>query len=287
MENKVLKIKMEEETVSKKNHQYFTTSELAKTCGVTKHTLFHYDEIGLLKPEFTNSKGYRYYSIQQCYVLDIINVLKKTGSSLQEIKEFIQNQNTPMFVKLLKQKQRALEVEHLRIERMQSFLKSAISMTEQAMHVLREAPTLEQSEMEYFIATQLDPEDGDKEFASKLSEHREYCETYFINYEFPIWTILSKERFVSGNYYPDYVANMLKAPIQGEKLFIKPKGHYVVMDHKGSYETMSDTYSIIKKYMDSHGMIVCGDVYGMELLSYHAEKNPNNYIIRISVEVLA
>ena len=29
-----------------------TTGEFAKICNVKKHTLFHYDDIGLLKPDY-------------------------------------------------------------------------------------------------------------------------------------------------------------------------------------------------------------------------------------------
>ncbi|WP_431089546.1 MerR family transcriptional regulator [Paenibacillus sp. 8b26] len=271
--------------MSKSHSQYFTTSELAKTCGVTKHTLFHYDEIGLLKPEFTNSKGYRYYSIQQCYTLDIINVLKKAGSSLQEIKGFIQNQNTPLLIELLKQKLHDLEVERIRIKRLQGLLKGAIEMTEQANGELRDGPSIEECEEEYFIATPLEQGDGDKEFAHKLSEHRDYCENHFVDYEFPIWTILCKDRFESGDYYTDYIANKLKAPILEERMITKPQGLYAVMNHRGSYETMSETYSIIRKYIESNGKAVCGNAYAVELLSYFAEKNPDDYVIRISVEV--
>ncbi|MNC59773.1 hypothetical protein D3C75_1096040 [compost metagenome] len=68
-------------------------------------------------------------------------------------------------------------------------------------------------------------------------------------------------------------------------MLIKPKGFYAVMDHKGSYESMSQTYAIIQKFIESKGMKVSGDVYGMELLSYITEKNPDNYKIRIFVEV--
>ncbi len=45
--------------------ELFTTGEFADLCGVQKQTLFHYDDIGLLKPEYRCKNNYRYYSIQQ------------------------------------------------------------------------------------------------------------------------------------------------------------------------------------------------------------------------------
>ncbi|MBT2770914.1 MerR family transcriptional regulator [Halomonas sp. ISL-60] len=264
--------------------QYFTTSELAKMCGVTKHTLFHYDEMGLLKPEFINAKGYRYYSFRQSYFLDIINVLKKAGSSLQEIKEFFRNQNTPQLVNLLKQKQIELEVELLRIKRMQGILGSAIQMTETTMEALRNVPSIEECEVEYFIATPLEVSD-DKEFSIKLSEHRGYCEEHAIQHEFPIWTIISKESFESGMISWGSVANKLKAPVVDKKMITKPHGLYAVMDHRGSYDTVSETCSILKNYIQRKGMKVCGNAYTMDLINYFSEQNPDSYVIRISVEV--
>ncbi|WDH95241.1 MerR family transcriptional regulator (plasmid) [Paenibacillus urinalis] len=267
------------------SQEYFTTSELAKTSGVTKHTLFHYDEIGLLKPEFTNANGYRYYSLRQCYLLDIIKVLKKTGSSLQQIKEYIQNQNTALLISLLKQKQCELGVEQLRMSRMRSFLDDAIKMIENSMGDIRDDTWIEECEAESFIATPLNQGSGDKEFAGKLSKHRDYCETHNINHDFPIWTILCEDRFKSGDYYPDYIANKLKSPIQCEKIIIKPKGRYALIHHKGSYETISETCSNLKKFIKSNGMLFCGDVYMVEMLHYLVEKDPENYIIRIAVEI--
>lgn len=265
--------------------QYLTTNELAKTCGVTKHTLFHYDEIGLLKPQFKNNKGYRFYTIQQRHALDIINVLKKAGSSLEEIKGFFQNQNTPMFVDLLKQKLHDLEVERNRIKRMQDLINGAIEMTAQTKEDLKDGPMMEECEEEYFIATKLEQVNGDKGISHKLSDHRSYCEDHLIDNEFPIWTILCKENFKSGNYFPNYIANKLNSPIQGDRMLVKPRGLYAVMNHKGSYETMPETYSILKKYIDSSGMAICGDAYAMELFNYFTEKNPDDYILRISIEI--
>ncbi|WP_339224099.1 MerR family transcriptional regulator [Paenibacillus sp. FSL H8-0332] len=265
--------------------QYFTTNEFAKMCGVTKHTLFYYDEIGLLKPEVVNSKGYRYYSFRQSYLLDIINVLKKAGSSLQEIREFFQNQNTSHLITLLKQKQTELELEMFRIQRMQGILGSAIKMTESTLEASQNVPCVEECDVEYFIATPLEVGD-EKDYSVKLSEHRGYCEERSIQHEFPIWSILNKESFESGDISWAYVANKLKVPIIDEKMIKKPKGLYAIMNHKGSYDTISETCFVIQNYIKREGMKICGDVYTVDLINYFSEANPDSYIIRVSVQVM-
>ena len=42
---------------------YMTTGELAKLMGITKETLFHYDEIGLFRPAVVMKNRYRYYEV--------------------------------------------------------------------------------------------------------------------------------------------------------------------------------------------------------------------------------
>ncbi|WDH80676.1 MerR family transcriptional regulator [Paenibacillus urinalis] len=270
--------------MSKIQNKYFTTSEIAKICGVTKHTLFHYDEIGLLKPEYVHTNGYRYYSILQCYTLDIIDVLKKTGSSLKEIKTFLHNQSTDQFVHLIQQKQKDLKIELQRMLQMENLLEDALHMTEKAKTGLRSIPIEEYCEEEYYIATSIE-ENSDTDFALKLSEHRKYCEDHYIIHSFSAWTIMQRETFISGNYYPNYVANKIQEPIPGEKTIIKPTGLYAVMDHVGSYETMNTTYSRLKEFITSQNRRITGQVYEEDLLNYVTEKDHNNFIIRISVGI--
>ena len=45
--------------MEQRNELYFTTGEFAEILGVKKHTLFHYDEIGLFSPAVKEENGYR------------------------------------------------------------------------------------------------------------------------------------------------------------------------------------------------------------------------------------
>ena len=65
------------------------TGDFAKLCNTNKRTLIHYDEIGLFSPAYTDEKGYRYYSENQCDTFFTITCLKEIGMPLKEIKRFI------------------------------------------------------------------------------------------------------------------------------------------------------------------------------------------------------
>ncbi|GGJ88858.1 MerR family transcriptional regulator [Lentibacillus kapialis] len=67
--------------------------EVAGLVGISVRTLHHYDEIGLLEPETTES-GYRIYSEKELETLQQILFFKKLGFPLKKIKEII---NSPSF----------------------------------------------------------------------------------------------------------------------------------------------------------------------------------------------
>ena len=65
------------------------TGDFAKLCGVEKRTLFHYDELGLLKPISVHENGYRDYDKAQIEQMDMIKLLQASGYPLKEIKEIM------------------------------------------------------------------------------------------------------------------------------------------------------------------------------------------------------
>ncbi|WP_164917309.1 MULTISPECIES: MerR family transcriptional regulator [unclassified Clostridium] len=71
--------------------KYFSIGEISKLSNLSVQTLRHYDKLGLLKPSLAKDNGYRYYSLEQFYKLDLIIFYRKLGLSLSEIKEIISN----------------------------------------------------------------------------------------------------------------------------------------------------------------------------------------------------
>ena len=89
--------------------RYLTTGEFARLAGVTKHTLFHYDEIGLFQPELTDTNGYRYYTVDQLDVFDIIYTLKNLGMPLGQIRDYLSERTPQSLLKLLEEENRILK----------------------------------------------------------------------------------------------------------------------------------------------------------------------------------
>lgn len=65
--------------------------ELSKLTGPTIRTLYHYDEIGLLRPTFRTDTGHRLNAEDDIVKLQQIMSLKELDFSLEEIKELFEN----------------------------------------------------------------------------------------------------------------------------------------------------------------------------------------------------
>lgn len=67
-----------------------STGEFARLCHTTKETLYHYAELGLLRPCYVGANDYRYYDVQQYLIFDLICSFKDTKASLKEISALLQ-----------------------------------------------------------------------------------------------------------------------------------------------------------------------------------------------------
>jgi len=86
----------------------FRIGEFARVNGVTKHTLIHYDDIGLLTPAITEENGYRYYIDKQYSDFSNISQLKELGLSLKEIDEYIHRDHFPQREEILQNRMEAI-----------------------------------------------------------------------------------------------------------------------------------------------------------------------------------
>ena len=70
----------------------FRIGEVAKMFHISMGTLRHYEQEGILTPEYTDERtGYRYYSTRQFEVLNTIRYLRVLDIPLSEIGEFLKN----------------------------------------------------------------------------------------------------------------------------------------------------------------------------------------------------
>lgn len=262
-------------------------SEFASLCGVTKHTLYHYDEIGLLHPCVVHDNGYRYYTLEQFSRFSLISVLKKTGTSLEEIKEYLNKQNNQTFIKILNQKLDELNKEAETIKKMCRILSNSITELEKNMNAKIGDMQFIECEEEYLITTASPLRSGSSRQAMFpcFSSHFRYCEEHNIEIGWHIGEIVLQSDIMNNCYKEGFYFSRLSAPIDDERLFIKPKGTYAVMYYQGNSDNLETIYQEIVREIERLGYQVAGNIYEEDAIDYLSESDPDNYVYRVEIQV--
>ena len=72
----------------------YSIGKVSKICDVSSRTLRYYEEIGLLRPDSINEhNGYRYYSAESMYRVQMIRYLGDEGFTLEEIGEILREED--------------------------------------------------------------------------------------------------------------------------------------------------------------------------------------------------
>lgn len=90
--------------------QLFQIGEVAKMFRISMGTLRHYEDRGLLKPEYIDpATGYRYYGVRQLEVLNTIRYLRVLDFPLSQIADFLGNRDISVIEEKLENQKKIIE----------------------------------------------------------------------------------------------------------------------------------------------------------------------------------
>lgn len=98
----------------------FQIGDVAKLFHLSVSSLRHYEQAGLLKPQFIDpDTGYRYYSTRQFEVLNTIRYLRVLDMPLPEIADFLQNRDVEKIEEKLRQQKEAVIQKQQQLQRIE------------------------------------------------------------------------------------------------------------------------------------------------------------------------
>ena len=270
-------------------NNYLTIGEFASLCGVKKDTIFYYDEIGLLKPDFIAENGYRYYSPKQVMVYEIISTLKSVGMSLKEILQYSAKQNTKEYLDFLKEKREELIETQRRLADTKEFVDNTIGIIETSLKAELDEITLEQCEEEYLavVTTPSADDMNDKSYWIKIEELTDFCSRKKLGNIFPIGEVVMREKFLKSDFRSDYYCSKpVRKTEPNPGIILKPAGKYAVLYHRGSYKSLAEGYRKLKDYIETNCLTIQGDIYEQDqLYLFSKSDSTSDYYMKISVAI--
>lgn len=267
-----------------KNSQYLTAGEFAKIASTTKHTLFHYDEIGIFSPEFKDKNDYRYYSPYQIENFIVISSLKELGMSLKEIKNYLDNRSPDALIDLLQVQKIKIEKKIEYLNALNSFIDNRIDLTKSIYSIEKDTVFIEEKTLEKLVITNALPSYDQKSLAISVFNHIKHCEESNILIPSEMGQILKMNEVLNNDYlnYSHFFTKVSDNFTKG-KLFIKPSGKYLTIHHTKGYETIGDSYTKLLDYAKNNLISLNQNFYEDIILDDLSVVGYENYAIKISV----
>ena len=276
------------EKSKKKPKGYFTTGEFARLCGVKKQTLFHYDQIGILKPEIIGSNGYRYYSYLQLSTFITISMLKELDIPLANIKDFLSRRSHDAFLDLLHRHDKLVDEKISELNWMKSFIKGRIRITEEGIRSGHNDIRLEHRPMEYYIITEYSGSSDDIDVYPAWADHIAYCHQNQIYSPY----ITGGTIAVDGGFTADdYEYSHLYTKIEAEDIthtvhvtVIPPRTYAVIYSTHG-FEPMCSMMSRLLDYAHDEDYIAGTHFFEDILLDDLSIPDTENFTVKLALPV--
>ncbi len=264
------------------NPERLTIGEMASINRLSTQALRHYDKKGILKPYYVDeSNGYRYYHISQCMRLDLIQYLKSTGASLDEIKDTLSSSDdTDSLLKLLKDRlsditlriEEEINKKNILIATIENYEKYKKTSFDEKIFLEYQGDRklyIYKTNYNYF-------EQGITGYELMLSELRNFFRKQRIpfNYFSNIGTIMRKECLDSLNFYSDEVFFPVGKSLKNDPNVKKiEKGMYVCICCN-DFNKEEHLANKLVRYIKDNDYKIVGDYLCEVSLKFPSENEP-------------
>lgn len=268
--------------------QLFQIGEVAKMFRVSMGTLRHYENRGLLMPEYTDPEtGYRYYGIRQLEVLNTIRYLRVLDFPLAQIADFLGNRDVSVIEeklesqkKIIEEKKRELEVIAKKIDHRLQMLRDAASsrldeISIQEMPESRVRTIHDSLKLDSYL---------DLEYAIRKLDENQKEPLIFLG---KVGVGISKEKLERGEFgCYDQVTLILddEDTFEGETEKI-PVQTCASVRFCGSHKEAPEYYRKLTEYIREHGYEISGASQEITLIDEGITSNTEKFVTEIRIPI--
>lgn len=271
------------------NKKLFQIGDVAKMFHISVGSLRHYEQAGLLKPEYTDPEtGYRYYSARQFEVLNTIRYLRVLDMPLGQIGEFLGNRDIDVIEdkllnqkKLIEKKRRELETIERKIDHRLQHLRDARTSELNVIHLKKFPPyrtvwMKDSLRLKSYL---------DLEYAIRRLEENQRESLVFLG---KVGVGISKDNLLAGKFGEyDQVFLLLDDEDSYEgKVEQHQEELYVSIYFCGSHSEAEIYYHKLMKYIDEHKMQVAGSSKEITMIDNGITDDPDKFVTEIRIPVI-
>ncbi|GGA75647.1 MerR family transcriptional regulator [Ornithinibacillus halotolerans] len=272
--------------MDEKKEKYLSSGEFARLCKVNKQTLFYYDQIGLLSPIFKNEKGYRFYSVHQLDLFNVIDLLKELDMSLKEIQNYMKNKSPESFLHLMYQKRADIVKKRQEIEMKEKIIEAKIKLMEEASHWDFTQVTIEQLPKATLYLSKNIENISNEKFVEVVSDFINELYQSNLDSGYPIGVITKREHILNREFTKHsflYIEQPI--PREGHKYFQIVKGDFLVGYHVGDEETIPQTYERLLMEMERLQLRLGNYVFEEYVYDHSVKSHEEEFVTKIMMQI--
>ena len=266
----------------------FSIGEVSKLFHISVSSLRHYENIGLLTPEYVSpDSGYRYYSAGQFEVLNTIRYLRALDLPLSEIEDFLKNRDIGLIEKKLRQqkqtvlqKRRELERIERKIDHRLNWLSDAQSVPLDTVSLIR-TPACRMVWMDDAMKI-----DGalDMEAPIRRLDRSDAEAVVFLG---KVGLGISEEHLIEGKTrrYDGIFLMLDNEDIYNEDTLTLPEMQCVRLRFCGSHTEVPEHYDKLLAYIADHSLRISGFSREITLIYYGVTNDPEKFVTEICIPV--
>lgn len=271
----------------KKN--FYTPSELAHLAGISKQLLLHYDKIQILSPKYVDENGYRYYSLSQFFVLQVIIMLRKLDLPLKDIKEYLDKEDPEMLQGIYARQIQEYKNRIRQYEKYTELLQEKITQLSSINSIRTNEILLERRcEQKLFLSPPIPLNIDIKERMNILAEHMRLPLVRQTFTDTTMGFFIPSSSFLKGESAPEYrvfltdISNFSKA---GSVHSLEEGLYLSVYSHVRFGLVDLDTRNKINDFVKRNGLLVQSDAYIFPLTNYWSTANSLDELSQILIKV--
>lgn len=266
----------------------FSIGDVAKLFHLSVSSLRHYEDVGLLIPEYTDpDSGYRYYGARQFEVLNSIRYLRALDMPLSEIADFLSNREIERMEEKLQSQKKAVIEKQEELKRIERKINHRLQMIQDAKNSIFDTVYLNMKKAcrmvwvgdSLKIHGFLDMEEPIRKLENRQAEavvflgkvgvgisEENLRNSQFDSYD-GIFLILDEEDHFEGT--------VTEVP---ETLCVSIRFH-------GSHTEAAEQYRRLMDYIKEHKMQISGFSREITMIDYGLTNDPGKFVTEISIPV--
>lgn len=263
--------------------RYYKIGEIASLYSISADSLRYYEETGLLAPR-RDANGYRMYSIEDIWRINIIRDMLKLDFSTQQIKEYLGTHTLASTQALLQREKEAVDAHILELQS----IRNGIEAREAEIAMAAALP------IEEFSIKTLPPrgllrmagevrEDAEIDFLIKKL-HKRYEDELFLIRSGTTGALIPLSGIQAGVFNRYSSVFMLREA--GEPCDVTiPAGEFATVCFRGDYHNTARLMPKLLAYAKAHRRVPAGNALELYLIDVHESGDPEDYITELQLPV--